>query len=231
MTDDEQSTKNIVLAIPNRSSASQINAELAYFIHGVGEEHLPESGDYDLKVSFSYLQPVDANRNKMVKNFLENEDNEWLLMLDNDVVPPRDVLKMVDYGKKVVSATVTVKKQGVPHPVIVKQRDDGKFRRMTMEEYYDTVDDEGLVEVDGVGTGCLLIHRSVLETMEPPWFKFLYNEDGTLKLGEDFYFGQRMREMDQPMYVSSEYVCSHYRKTDLTEFAQIVADAENVSAQ
>jgi GT2 family glycosyltransferase len=230
MTDDEQS-KNIVLAIPNRSSSSQINAELANFIHKVGEEQMPESGDYELKVNFSYLQPVDANRNKMVKNFLENEDNEWMLMVDNDVVPPGDILQMVDCGEKVVSATVTVKKQGVPHPVIVKQRDDGKFRRITMEEYHDEISDEGLVEVDGVGTGCLLIHRSVFEEMSPPWFKFVYNEDGTLKLGEDFYFGQRLRQMNQPMYVSSEFVCSHYRKTDLTEFAQIVADAENVSPE
>jgi len=228
MTDDK---KNIVLAIPNRSSSSQINAELAHFIHGVGEEHMPESGDYELKVSFSYLQPVDANRNKMVKDFLQNENNEWMLMVDNDVVPPGDILKMVDTGEKVVSATVTVKKEGVPHPVIVKQREDGKFRRMGMEEYREEISDEGLVEVDGVGTGCLLVHRSVFEEMSPPWFKFVYNEDGTLKLGEDFYFGQRLRQMDIPMYVNSNYVCSHYRKTDLTEFAQIVADAENVSPE
>lgn len=227
----EDNKKNIVLAIPNRSSASQINAELAHFIHQVGEDEMPESGEYDLKVTFSYLQPVDANRNKMVKEFLENEDNEWLLMVDNDVVPPGDILKMVDYGEKVVSATVTIKKDGVPHPVIVKQRDDGKFRRMSMDEYRDEVADNGLVEVDGLGTGCLLIHRSVLEEMSPPWFKFIYNEDGTLKLGEDFYFSERAKDLDEPLYVTSEFVCSHYRKTDLTEFAQIVAEAENAAVE
>lgn len=219
-------TKNIVFSIPNRSSSSQINAELANVIHSLGSDHMPESGDYDVKVNFNYLQPVDANRNQMVKDFLSDEDNEWLIMCDNDVVPPRDILQMVDYGKKVVSATVTIKKERVPQPVIVKQRDDGQYRQMGMDEYYEEIDDEGLVEVDGVGTGCLLIHRSVVEDIEPPWFRFIYNDDGTLELGEDFYFGEKLRQNGYSMYVSSEHVCSHFRKTDLTDFAQVVADVD-----
>ncbi len=226
-------SKNIVVAIPNRSASSQISAGLAHWIDQVGEEGtMPETGDFSVKVSFSYMQPVDANRNKMVKDFLKDEDNEWLFMVDNDVVPPEDALQMIDYGEKVVSGTVTIKKEGVPQPVIVKQREDGKFRSVELEEFYEEVDDEtGLIEVDGVGTGVLLVHRSVLEEMKPPWFRFIYNEDGTLKLGEDFFFGQKLRDLGVPMYVSTEHVCSHFRKVDLTEFAQIVADAENVSAE
>jgi GT2 family glycosyltransferase len=188
---------------------------------------MPESGDFDVSVSFSYLQPVDANRNGMVKNFLQDESNEWLLMVDNDVVPPKDILRMVDYGEDVVSGTVTIKKDGVPHPVIVKQREDGQYRRIGLSEFDEEVDDEtGLIPVDGVGTGCLLVHRSVLEDMEPPWFRFVYNEDGTLKLGEDFYFAEQLRQNDVDMFVSSEHLCSHFRKVDLTEFTQIVAEAE-----
>jgi len=108
----------------------------------------------------------------------------------------------------------------------------GQYRRVGLEEYWDELDDDsGLIEVDGVGTGCLLVHRSVLEEMQPPWFKFVYNEDGTLKLGEDFYFGEQLRQMGQEMFVSTDHVCSHYRKTDLTEFAEIVAEAENVDPE
>lgn len=224
---------NIVIGIPNRSASSQISAGLAHFIDQVGSEGtMPESGDFTVSVSFSYLQPVDANRNKMVKDFLKDEDNEWLLMVDNDVVPPLNVLQMVDYGEDVVSGTVTIKKDGVPHPVIVKQREDGKYRRMALSEFHDEIDEEtGLIPVDGVGTGCLLIHRSVLEEeLAPPWFRFVYNEDGTLKLGEDFFFGEKLRQSGVDMFVSSEHLCSHYRKVDLTEYGQIVAEAEQSEA-
>lgn len=218
--------KNIVVSIPNRSSSSQINAELTKLLNRLGrsDETLPETGDFDnVSFNFSYMQPIDANRNKMVKEFLQDEENEWLLMIDNDVVPPQNILEMIDFGEKVVSATVTIKKNSVPQPVIVRQRDDGEYREVGLQEYHDELDKEtGLIEVDSVGTGCLLVHRSVLEEMKPPWFKFQYNEDGTLRLGEDFYFGRRLQEKGVPMYVSTNHVCSHYRKTDLTEFAHLV---------
>jgi len=60
----------------------------------------------------------------------------------------------------------------------------------------------------------------------PPWFRFVYNEDGTLKLGEDFFFGEKLRQSGVDMFVSSEHLCSHYRKVDLTEYGQVVAEAE-----
>jgi len=123
---------------------------------------------------------------------------------------------------------VTIKKDGVPHPVIVKQREDGQYRRMALSEFHDEIDEEtGLIPVDGVGTGCLLINRRVLEEeVAPPWFRFVYNEDGTLKLGEDFFFGEKLRQSGVDMFVSSEHLCSHYRKVDLTEYGQVVAEAE-----
>jgi len=220
-------TKNIVFAIPNRTSSSQINAELANRIHSIGKNHMPESGDYDVKVNFNYLQPVDANRNQIVNDFLRDEDNEWLLMNDNDVVPPPDILQMVDYDKKIVSATVTIQKEDVPQPVILKQRDDDQYRGMSMEEYHEEIQDNGLVEVDGLGTGCLLIHRSVLEEMSPPWFSFIYADDGTLELGEDLYFAEKARQTGHKMFVSSEHTCAHFRKTDLTRYAEVVANAGN----
>jgi len=184
---------------------------------------VPEEGDYEVKVRHSYMQPIDANRNKMVKQFLSDEDNDWLLMIDDDVVPPKDIIKMVEHGKPVVSATVTIKKGAVPQPVILKEQGD-QYRQISMGEYVDGEAD-GLIEVDGVGTGCLLIRRDVLENMQPPWFKFLYNEeDGTLQLGEDFYFSRRLSEQGVPLHVSTDHVCSHFKKTDLTEVANVVAE-------
>lgn len=217
MTDD---TTTIEVCVPNRESSSEINASLAKTLQSL---ETPDDGEYEVKVRHSYLQPVDANRNKMVKNFLEDEDNDWLLMIDNDVVPPKDIIKMVEHGKPVVSATVTIKKGAVPQPIILKEHGD-QYRQVNVAEYLENESD-GLIPVDGVGTGCLLIRRDVLENMSPPWFKFLYNdEDGSLQLGEDFYFSRRLAQEDVPMFVSTDHVCSHFKKTDLTEIANVVAE-------
>jgi len=218
MTDEDVTT--IEVCIPNRDSTSQMNASLSKTIQSL---EMPEDGDYNVKVRHSYMQPVDANRNKMVKSFLQDEENDWLLMIDNDVVPPKDILKMVECGKPVVSATVTIKKGSVPQPVILKEEGD-QYRQVNIGEFVDEEQD-GLIQVDGVGTGCLLVRRDVLEGMQPPWFKFLYNEeDGSLKLGEDFYFSRRLKQNGVPIHVSTEFVCSHFKKIDLTEVANVVAE-------
>lgn len=226
MSEDDK--HRIEIAIPNRSSSSQINASLAKTLQSLDSPDTEKN--YEVSVSFSYLQPVDANRNEMVKNFLNNPDNEWLLMIDNDIVPPVDILSMVEHGEKVVSGVCTIKKDKVPQPVIVKEDESRtNYRQVNLSEYQDEVREDGLLEVEGIGTGCLLIHRSVLEEMKPPWFRFEYNEYGGLALGEDFYFSRRLRENDVPMYVDTNMVCSHYKKTDLTEFATVVADLQDAA--
>lgn len=226
-------TKKIYFAIPNRESSAEVNAELTQTVSMMSDqpdECLPDLDGGKVKISFSYMQPVDANRNKMVKEFLEDPDAEWLYMNDSDVVPPEDVLKMAEHGKKVVSATVCIKKKRVPQPVILKD-EGGSYRQTSVGEYQDEIRGDGLLEVDGVGTGCLMVHRSVLEEMEPPWFRFEYNAWGGLELGEDFYFSRRVKQNGHSIYVDTDKVCKHYRTVDLTEYAMSVIDAKNGARQ
>lgn len=220
MSDD--TSKSIEICIPNRRASSAMNASLAKTLQSL---EIPDSlTDYKVSVNFHHLQPVDANRNEMVKSFLEKEDAEWLLMIDNDIVPPVDILKMVEHDEPVVSAVCTIKKGDVPQPVIVRDNGDN-YRQVNIQEAVDEIDDEtGLLQVDGVGTGALLIRRDVLEDMKPPWFKFQYNEYGGLQLGEDFYFSRRCQENNVPMYVDTTMITQHFKKTDLTEYAQNVAE-------
>jgi hypothetical protein len=44
------------------------------------------------------------------------------------------------------------------------------------------------MSVDGVGAGCLMVHRHVYQQMEPPWFKF----EGS---GEDLYFCRKAKAL------------------------------------
>lgn len=216
-------SKTIEIYIPNRDSSSDMNASLAKTLQELEEPDTEE--EYSVRVNHSYLQPVDANRNEMVKGFLDTEDAEWLLMIDNDVVPPPDVLSMVEHGRPVVSATVCIRKNLVPEPIIVKEQ-GSQYRQVGLGEYEDEVRDDGLLPVDGMGTGCLLLHRSVLEGMEPPWFNFKYNEYGGLRLGEDFAFSRKLNDANVPLFVDTEIICRHFKTVELSEFTRAVGQAK-----
>lgn len=218
----------IHIAIPNRDASKDINADLSRLMTAItagGDDVLPDGYTADdVFFNFSYMQPVDANRNRMVDRFLDDEEAEWLYMNDSDVVPPEDILHMIDHDKYIVSGTVCIRKGMVPQPLILKDDNDGGYEVVDMEQYIDSFrEDDGLVDVDAVGTGCLLIHRSVLENMEAPYFKFEYDDKGDLAFGEDLYFAREADDRGYDMFVDTSKLCKHFKTVDLSEVAQGVA--------
>jgi len=204
------------VAIPTRShNYSEVSLSLTRLLLD-----LKDQDDYTVEVSLSYKQPVDANRNKIVKKFLAS-NCEWLLMIDADIVPPKDILDMTKHGKKIVSATVLGMKNGIPHPLIMKMNEEnGMYHMVSLDKYKEELRDDGLIEIDGSGTGCILIHREVLEKMEPPWFRFQYNKFGDVKYSEDYRFSQRAKEMGYKIYCDTNMPCKHYKKIDLLSLNQ-----------
>lgn len=205
----------IEIAIP--TNRNQIDWRLAGWLYRIKEE--PKGTKPDLKIK--HRQPVDANRNQIVYDFLNNSDHEWLFMIDDDMIPhPKfDLYKMVGHGKKVLSGLTMVMHNGVPGPLLMKKakghrEDKPRFRTMSVKEL-DMDNPNSVVEVDGVGTGCLLIHRSVLEKIDPPWFKFVTDEEGRMLLSEDYYFCEKVRKAGFKMFVDCEAPVGHGKYVDL----------------
>jgi hypothetical protein len=85
---------------------------------------------------------------------------EWLFLLEDDVVPPADLLiKLVEYMTKadvpLVSGLYPLK-SSVPMPFIFRGRGNGVYTKFKTGE---------LVQCDGVPTGCLLVHMSIIRAM------------------------------------------------------------------
>ncbi len=72
---------------------------------------------------------------------------------------------------------------------------------------------EDLIECDGVGGGCLLIHRRVFDAIEKPYFKCNPNTF----IGEDFYFCRKAREAGFKIYLDPGILCGH-KQRDLTGY-------------
>lgn len=135
---------------------------------------------------------ISHARNEICRRFLAREE-KWLLMVDTDMVIPRDVPeKLLSVGRPLVGALCYgVNPSGETFPVLTRVGDTGPER---ITEW-----DSRIVEVDGTGAACLLIHRDVLEKMganfPPPhsWF-----EEITFRgkeIGEDTTFCLRAKEL------------------------------------
>jgi len=127
-------------------------------------------------VPMHYL--VAEGQNIAVQHMVEN-NFEWLLLWEDDVVAPVDAFiklnKYIGNGEYPVVSGLYFTKGEYSEPIIYRGRGNSYYRSWRMEDK---------VRVDGVPTGFLLIHSSVLELMyeESPE----YTSIGGLKLRKVF---------------------------------------------
>jgi GT2 family glycosyltransferase len=69
-----------------------------------------------------------------------------------------------------------------------------------------------------MATGCMMIHRRVLDALEKPFFRLVTDEAATrLMDSEDFYFCRKAREAGFTIYLDTDMPCSHVKDVDLRE--------------
>jgi len=158
---------------------------------------------------------IDLVRNMFVKELLLSRYTH-LLMLDIDHVHPRDIIQrlarwvILDPGIKVVSGLNF--RRGKPFDPVCGDYNGSKHRQ-TMTSW-----EEGLVRKDETGAASLLVHRSVFEEMEPPWFFNIYDEVWENSYpGEDIGFSRKCAELNISMYVDTTTSSPHCIESTVTE--------------
>ncbi len=147
-----------------------------------------------------------AKRNALVDRFLARPKLAWLLFLDADMVFPSHTLRrLLNWNVDVVSGLYSYKGGG-PHGYepVVEWEGDGADRAIG--------DMRGLAEVKGVGAGCLLIRRRVVEKIVArPWF-----EANAEDIREDVAFCEKVRAAGLKVHVDTGLVIGHITPVAVT---------------
>jgi len=207
--------KNVYLAILNQGV---IDKELAKIINVVIQEDA-----YRIHLSYPTGKPISNNRNTIVQKFLAT-DCDYLMMIDSDIIPPPNILKLVDFDKDIITPLMFVYQKGELLPLFLKRHQDGFY------DPDDYLEKTGLVEIDATGTGCIVIKREVLEKIKYP-FRNEYDVDGVKVLGLDFNFCKRAKELGYKSWVHLDYVAGHHTTYDLKDLFYLIINKNNIEKE
>ncbi len=150
-------------------------------------------------IGVTHRQMIDDARNGLTESFLQT-DTEWIFWMDSDMTFPKDTLvelfKVAEEKNAKMVTGVYYQRKGVNFPVLWSRGVETEGGRVSGLDNSRAKDNKYVgaflfpgpnkqepSKAHAAGFGCVLVHRSVFEVMDRPWFKFI---QGTCS--EDFYF-------------------------------------------
>src|SRR3989338_6269245 len=144
----------------------------------------------------------------ILRDIALNENYDYFLSLEQDVIPPNDVIeKLLRHKKDIVSGvyfgqyTRGNQKRLLPMLWVAKKDDPTKIRYVPLALNY--VNSGDFFKVDLSGLGCILISRKVLENIN-----FKYNS-GLKKQFDDISFCIDARNKGFEIYADTSVKCKH----------------------
>lgn len=147
---------------------------------------------------------VTTSRNMIVNEALKATDKEgnplqWLLFLDSDMTFPADTLRRLMAHDKDIVGAIYCRRAGnhEPHGIPMDKAVYGK--RLTT----------GLIEMEKMPTGVLLIKLDVFRRMARPFFRIFYQDADEqypegLTFGEDYNFSDQARALGYQLWCDVE---------------------------
>ena len=182
---------------------------------------------YDLDVSghdvdFEFVRGYDCAtaRNRIARIAIDRK-TDFVLMVDNDVVLPKDALhNLLDDSKDVTLGIYAHRDNDNIYrgrTCVCKIYDalGNKHCNYPLESEYREEEIKALresgqykVQIHGGGMGCALIKTDVFNKTQYPWYDWAnYKSGGTLS--EDLYFCENCRMNGIPIYTDTRVVCGH----------------------
>lgn len=152
----------------------------------------------------------------------EQMDWQAVIMVDDDIVPPWNMLGLVDYLEVLGDFGIVGAAYPVFQPKICPLPMPAAYTYLPEQETWRYVNDSWLqseiVECDAVGFGCVAIHRRVFETLKWPWFEPEYGPLGAIS--DDLAFCRRARSAGIKVACDFSRVCEHHSTVQLLALSE-----------
>jgi len=140
--------------------------------------------DIDTHVFMDASTILLTQRERLATMALES-GAEYTLWLDSDMVfPATTAVRLLEHDEDVVAANYLRRQlpvKGVAYETI------GDWENPLDFDVYD-----GLVPVEGVGMGCMLMKTEIFSELSKPWFDFQWSPQSNDFLGEDMVLCQKI---------------------------------------
>lgn len=184
---------------------------------------------HDLSFTFLSDKPSDNARNRIIKEFLDHRDDDYLFFIDSDNPPVFEEHNPLDLASHDLDVV------GLPTAIWNSRIQERLGRNPIVWNCFDW-DDEGqgwiehrhrpgLQEVDAVGSGAMFIHRRVLQKVKPAFVR-TWDDDGIVATGSDLLFCKRAKEAGFRIWVHYDHICRHFKERDLLEVATVIRDRD-----
>ena len=176
-----------------------------YFFLSWYDMHQYSFGKYRLAIMTSDGAYSDTLKDNMAQSVIPlNPD--YILWLDADQTYPANtpevLMKHIDDGKMVVGGMVPHRTTGNPN---VWKSIPGSHLYQPRGVYPD----EGLIKVDGMGFGGVMMNPGVFRKMEYPWFRMSWDKEINDRLGMDFVFYANCKRAGIDVWCDTDLVFGH----------------------
>jgi len=148
----------------------------------------------------SARERIVSSRNILREKAIERYD--YLLSLEQDVIPPKDMIeKLLRHKKEITTGVYFTYKKIDGNKTIIPLLwliDNGEVRNLTEDE----VMEEKIIDVEGAGLGCMLISSKVLEKV-----KFRYEKKS--QAFDDMWFCKDAKEKGYRIIADTSVKCKH----------------------